>query len=319
MKLTSTFVAATVITCINGFVLPRQPKITTSTMASNDEETVLYSDAGEGKSKNFSKDKRWASLNPTVKARIVKEGQERAIRNKKKREPAANKKRRMLMHYKKAMIENKKISRVTRPLAPNSDQRMKLKDIVIGETYNGTVISLTDFGAYVDVGTECDGLLHVSQITRSEFVEHPRQFFSPGDIVDVRVTRVNPGLKRMQLTMLPEHILEEEDEEEEDFEERISLEELAIDDELWGEIKRVTSYGAYVELGAIEQGWLHFMDHPEFEYGSKPRDFMKVGDRIRCWVSNIEVDMQRIKITANRPNNLPGPKREIQRLFDEEY
>mmetsp|Transcript_3775 Transcript_3775/g.5674 ORF Transcript_3775/g.5674 Transcript_3775/m.5674 type:complete len:346 (+) Transcript_3775:79-1116(+) len=306
--------------------------------ASSEDVVVLYSDDDDDANDNddaneesdsntkttevsFAKNKRWSSLSPAVKARIVSEGQQRAIQNKKKREPAGDKKRRMMMHYKKAMVESKRQSRIMRPLPTNSPNRTQLVDIVTGEqTYNGTIISLTNFGAYVDIGTECDGLLHVSQITRDEFVEHPRQVLKPGDIVeDVRVLRVAPELKKMQLTMLPRHVTEEEDEDEEEFEERIALKDLATDDELWGEIKRVTHFGSYVELGAVVQGWLHFMDHPEFVHGTKPRDIMKVGDRIRCWVSNVDSDMGRIKLTANRPKDLPGPRREIRKVVDDEY
>uniref|UniRef100_A0A7S3QJ39 S1 motif domain-containing protein n=1 Tax=Chaetoceros debilis TaxID=122233 RepID=A0A7S3QJ39_9STRA len=324
MNSVSIFVVILALVIVNGAFIPQESssyrfRTISINLASSEGDTVLYSDNDADDSKKFSKNKRWSSLNPSVKQRIIKEGQERAIRNKKKREPAADKKRRMLMQYKKAMVENKKSLKIMRPLAPNSKDRTKLVDIAIGNVYNGTVISLTDFGAYVDVGSECDGLLHVSQITRDVFVEHPRQALSPGDLIDVRITKVHTGMKKMQLTMLPEHVLEDEDEDEEEFEERIPLTDLALDDELWGEIKRVTSYGAYVELGAVRQGWLHFMDHPEFEYGSKPHDLMSVGDRIRCWVSNVDTDLQRIKLTANRPNDLPGPRREMKIMSDDDY
>lgn len=293
------------------------PTITTSTNSVN--LPLLYSSSDESV---FKQDSRWSSLSPNVKQRIIKEAQERAIRNKKKREPAADKKRRLLMQYKKAQIQAKRDSRVTRPLPLNSPDRIELKELIPNELYNGTVISLTDFGAYVDIGSECDGLLHVSQITRDEFVEHPRQVLTPGMEVDVRLVRVSPELKKMQLTMLPLDVLSVEIENEEDKGERIPIEDLDVDDELWGEIKRVTAFGAYVELGTVKPGWLHFMDHPFFGNvpGAKPNEFMKVGERIRCWVSSVDTDLQRIKLTANRPQHLPGPRREIlKKQGDEEY
>jgi transcriptional accessory protein Tex/SPT6 len=283
----------------------------TSIFAEQDGGTVLYSD--DDQEKSLSKNKRWNSLSPAVKERIIKEGQQRAIQNKKKREPSADKKRRMLMFYKKAAAETKRMSRVERPLPVKSDERIALQDLAVGEIYNGTVISLTSFGAYVDIGSECDGLLHVSQITRERFIEHPKQALTPGDQINVTLVRVSPALKKMHLSMLPKEVLEEEDEDQDDFDERIPLEDLATDDELWGEIKRVTSYGAYVEVGAVVQGWLHFMDHPEFEFGKVPSDFMKVSDRIRCWVSNKDEDNLRLKLTAIRPKDLPGPRREIKK------
>ena len=278
--------------------------------------SLLYSTSDES---TFQKDQRWSSLSPSVKQRIIKEAHERAIRNKKKREPAADKKRRLMMQYKKAQVKAKQDSRVERPLSTDSPDRISLKDLVVNELYNGTVISLTDFGAYVDIGSECDGLLHVSQISREEFVEHPRQVLQPGMEIDVRLVRANPELKKMQLSMLPLEILSEEYEDEDEKGQRIQLNDLAVDDELWGEIKRVTAFGAYVELGAVVSGWLHFMDHPLFGNvpGAKPKEFMEVGQRIRCWVSNIDHDLNRIKLTASRPDHLPGPRREVVKTLDD--
>jgi len=300
-----------------GFIPSSQRPALTQMFAEGD--TILYSDDEQEQEKTLSANKRWASLSPSVKARIVKEGQQRAVINKKKREPIADKKRRMMMHYKQAMAESKSSSRVQRPFRTNSPDRTALKDMVIGDIYNGTVISLTNFGAYVDIGSECDGLLHVSQISRQQFVEHPRQLLKPGDAIDVTLVKCSPDMGKMQVSMLDQETLEEEDEDEEEYEERIPLEDLSADDELWGEIKRVTSFGAYVELGATAQGWLHFMDHVEFDFGKEPSDLMKVGDRIRCWVANVDEERERLKLTGNRPKDLPGPRREMMRRADVEY
>jgi hypothetical protein len=66
--------------------------------------------------------------------------------------------------------------------------------------------------------------------------------------------------------------------------------------------------------GAVCRGFLHFMDHPVFGEvkGSHPREYMRVGDRVRVWVLDVERTQKRIKLTANRPAGLPGPRREVQ-------
>jgi len=216
------------------------------------------------------------------------------------------------MFVKKEQQKKKRASRVKRPTP--LDQRTPLSELTPGMELTGTVISLVNFGAYIDVGTECDGLLHISQISRDVFVEHPKQVLTPGDEVTVRVRAASPELKKLQVTMLPMELVELEREKREELEDRIPLEDIQIDDELWGEIVRVTDYGAYVEVGAITDGFLHFMDHPLWvdHHGSHPSEFMSVGDRIRSWVSDIDSERQRIKLTANRPNHLPGPRREFR-------
>lgn len=303
---------------IQGGMLAFRKSLSLQLLETKNEDKVLYKDDDAEETKERIKKTRWESLSPSVQDGIRKKAQKRAIRNKEKRESADDKKRKMMMFYKKVEQKAKRESRVQRPLQTNSPDRVKLVDVSVGDVRNGTVISITDFGAYVDIGSECDALLHVSQITRKEFVEHPRQILSPGEEIEVTVSRVSPELKKMQVSMLSEKELQMETKVEDDADERIPLEDLNINDELWGEIKRVTAYGAYVELGTAVQGWLHFMDHPEFGIipGAKPHEYMEVGDRIRCWVSQVDEELNRIKLTANRPEDLPGPRRETIKRLD---
>jgi predicted RNA-binding protein with RPS1 domain len=227
-----------------------------------DQAVVLYSDdATTEKTRRPPRPpgggmSRWDSLNPAIKSRIVREAQERAIRAKKRREPASEKKLRLYGQYREMQAQSKRDKHVERPNPVNSKSRARLADMSPGDVVPGRVISLTRFGAYVDVNTEVDGLLHVSQITRDEFVDHPRGYLSPGDDVEVRVVRADPETKKLQLTMLTEEILEEENvmgkhELNEDEDDRIQLNEIEVDDELWGEIRRVTDFGAYVEIGTF--------------------------------------------------------------------
>jgi ribosomal protein S1 len=222
----------------------------------------------------------------------------------------------VLLFYKQKQKEKKRNSKVKRTLQFKDRANRTLSELVVGSTVDGVVISLTPFGAYVDVGSECDGLLHVSQLSRETFVEHPRQVLEPGQHVEVRIRAVSPALKKLQLTMLDAEVDGAGDEDDDDErDEGLALEDVAVDDELWGELSRVTDFGAYVEVGARVAGFLHFMDHPAFTWpenkGVHPRTYMKVGDRVRVWVSNVDLDRQRIKLTAYRPRHLPGPRREV--------
>lgn len=218
------------------------------------------------------------------------------------------------MFYMKDMQRKKKRdSRIDRD--KSFDERTPLSELNVGDIVDGKVISLTRFGVYIDIGTECDGLLHISQISKTDFIEHPRQVFSPGDEVTARISRFSPEQKKLQLTMLPVEDEEGQDPDDVSDEDSIPLEEIAVDDELWGEIKRVTAYGGYVELGAEVEGWLHFMDHPEFGSvaGAPPSDYMNVGDRVRVWAADVDLERKRLKLTAKRPPGLPGPRREMVR------
>lgn len=249
-----------------------------------------------------------------VSPRVRKMNIERAIANKKKREPSSEKKLRLMKLFKDAERRDKLDSIVRRPKSVWDKSRVPLSELKAGSVVNGTVISLTNYGIYVDVGTECDGLLHISQLSDSKFIEHPRQLFSAGEELNVTIYRVSPELKKLQLSMLSNEKMQDQQLKRMNHDDAISLDDLAVDEELWGEITRVTDYGAFVELGAPVQGFLHFMDHPEFPYRKEeihPNELMHVGQRVRLWVSRLDREKNRIQLTGSRPKSLPLLKRDF--------
>ena len=78
---------------------------------------------------------------------------------------------------------------------------LEMKDLKEGMILKGTVRNVIDFGAFVDIGVHQDGLVHISQMTNKEFIKHPLEVVSVGDIVDVKVMSVDLKKKRIQLTM----------------------------------------------------------------------------------------------------------------------
>ena len=77
---------------------------------------------------------------------------------------------------------------------------LDMKDLKEGMVLKGTVRNVIDFGAFVDIGVHQDGLVHISQMTE-EYIRHPLEVVSVGDIVDVKVLSVDLKKKRIQLTM----------------------------------------------------------------------------------------------------------------------
>jgi uncharacterized protein len=76
----------------------------------------------------------------------------------------------------------------------------EMKDLEIGMRLEGVVTNVTNFGAFVDIGVHQDGLVHISQMA-DRFVNDPTEIVKVGEIVTVRVMEVNPGLKRISLSM----------------------------------------------------------------------------------------------------------------------
>uniref|UniRef100_A0A7S1BMA4 S1 motif domain-containing protein n=1 Tax=Corethron hystrix TaxID=216773 RepID=A0A7S1BMA4_9STRA len=257
---------------------------------------------------NMAANPKLYELHPNVRKAIFtnKENRRRAKESKRRREPASVKKRRLLLQYKQSAAATKRAAYIER--AVPREEQFPLESLSRGDAVNAernaTVISLTPFGAYVDIGCEIDGLLHVRDMSASDFISHPRELFTSGDKVDLDllVKYVDPAGRRLAFSAVP---LEDESAEEE--EDRIRVEDVHLHDELWGEIAKVTAYGAFVEIGTEVEGFLHFMDHPDHPLyrGEPPRTFMAVGERVRVWAADVDVERNRIKLTAVRPTALP--------------
>ena len=77
---------------------------------------------------------------------------------------------------------------------------MSLEDLKEGMELTGTVRNVIDFGVFVDIGVHQDGLVHISQIC-DRYIKHPSEVLKVGDIVKVKVLKVDPAKKRISLTM----------------------------------------------------------------------------------------------------------------------
>jgi small subunit ribosomal protein S1 len=75
-----------------------------------------------------------------------------------------------------------------------------LNELQVGEQVTGRVVRLVDFGAFVDIGAQSDGLLHISRLSGG-FVRHPSEVLRPGDEVQVRILEIDAQRRRISLTM----------------------------------------------------------------------------------------------------------------------
>lgn len=79
---------------------------------------------------------------------------------------------------------------------------LDLKDLAIGQKLEGTVRNVVDFGAFVDIGVHEDGLVHISEMSKT-FVNHPSQVVSVGDLVTVWVSKIDLDRHKVNLSLLP--------------------------------------------------------------------------------------------------------------------
>ena len=78
---------------------------------------------------------------------------------------------------------------------------LKIENLEIGMKLQGTVRNVIDFGVFIDIGLKNDGLAHISQLSK-EYIKHPSELFSVGDIVDCYVLDILKDKNKVQLTLL---------------------------------------------------------------------------------------------------------------------
>lgn len=154
-----------------------------------------------------------------------------------------------------------------------------------GQTVKGTVARLTDFGAFVDLGG-VDGLVHISEIAH-EHVDKPSDKLNVGEEVEVKVLSVDKERERISLSIkdtLPGPW--------EDIQEKVQK-----GDVLEGTVKRLTSFGAFVEVFPGVEGLVHISQISHQHIGT-PHEVLEAGQQIRVKVLDVNPEEQRLSLSV---------------------
>lgn len=80
---------------------------------------------------------------------------------------------------------------------------LKAEDLHVGDKLQGTVRNVVDFGLFIDIGLHNDGLAHISKLSK-EYIKHPSDLFSVGDIVDCYVINIDKDKEKVSLSLIEE-------------------------------------------------------------------------------------------------------------------
>ena len=161
-------------------------------------------------------------------------------------------------------------------------QEELLSKIKEGDTIEGTVKNVTDFGAFIDLGG-VDGLLHISEMSWGR-IENPKKVFKSGDKVKVLVKAIDGN--RIALSMkFPEENPWKDAEEK-----------FAVGTVVTGKVARMTDFGAFVELESGVDALLH-VSQISRERVEKPQDVLSIGQEITAKVVDLNVDAKKISLS----------------------
>ncbi len=176
--------------------------------------------------------------------------------------------------------------------------KFRWDDLRPGLQTEGKVVRLEKFGAFVDIGMETDGLVHISEMAAGR-VNKPSDVVSEGDVVTVWVKEADRKARRISLTMVspPD----------------VDLRTLKPDTILTGRVVRLENFGAFVDIGAGRDGLIHITEMGR-GYVGNPSEILSVGEDIQVRV--LEVDPRKGRISLSM-KDLPSEQVATETIGEE--
>ena len=180
-----------------------------------------------------------------------------------------------------------------------SNELSSLEDLAPKMKLEGTVTNTELYGAFVDIGLERDGMVHISRLA-SRRVNKVSDKVKPGDKVTVWVVDVEPETSRIALTMVEPPEIEWKD--------------LKAGQIHTGEVVRLERYGAFVDIGAERPGLLHVREMSK-GYVKHPSDIVKVGEDVEVRIMKVDRRKRQIDLTMNMEEALAEIQDEEEEPF----
>ena len=155
-----------------------------------------------------------------------------------------------------------------------------------GTRINGRVVSLTDYGAFVELEPGVEGLVHVSEMTWSHEVRHPSKIVSAGAQVDAQVLNVDEGARKISLGMKqvapnPWDLVETK---------------YPVGTKIAGKVKSLTDFGAFIGLDEGVDGLIHISDMSWTKHVKHPSEIFKKGQQVESVVLKIDKEKERLSL-----------------------
>jgi len=165
----------------------------------------------------------------------------------------------------------------------------------IGTRVRGRVVSLTDYGAFIELEPGVEGLVHVSVMSWTHEVRHPSRVVSIGDQVEAAVLNVDPASRKISLGMKqtapnPWDMVEGK---------------YAIGTHIEGKVKSLTDFGAFVGLEEGIDGLIHISDMSWTKHIKHPSELFKKGQKVEAVVLRIDKEKERLSLGYKQLKNDP--------------
>ncbi len=156
----------------------------------------------------------------------------------------------------------------------------------IGAQVRGRILSVTDYGAFVELEQGIEGLVHVSEMTWSKRMKHPSKMVKPGDEVDTIILSVNPNDRRISLGMK-----QLQDNPWEALEDKYPIGAV-----IEGRVRNLTDFGAFIEIEDGIDGLVHVSNLSWTKRIKHPSEVLKKGEKVKAIVLGVEPENRRLSL-----------------------
>ncbi len=162
-----------------------------------------------------------------------------------------------------------------------------------GDAIKVTVSNIEPYGAFVDLGNDIEGFLHVSEVSWDKDIKNPKDYLNVGDEIDVEVIEINPETRRLRVSY--------KNLQPKPFEE--FLQNYKEGDIVKGVVTTLTDFGAFVRIGKVE-GLLHNQD-VSWHKGAKAKDLLAKSDEVDVKIIKIDPQQERISLSKKALEESP--------------
>ncbi len=168
----------------------------------------------------------------------------------------------------------------------------------VGDRLKGKVVSITDYGAFVELEKGVEGLIHVSEMSWTRHVRHPSKVVSIGDIIDAVVLKVDKANEKISLGL-----------KQVEPDPWLTLDQkYPPGTRVKGKVRNLTNFGAFVELEEGIDGLVHVSDMSWTKRVAHPSEVLKKGDTVEVVILSIDKEHRRISLGLKQVSDDPWPK-----------
>lgn len=177
-------------------------------------------------------------------------------------------------------------------------------NVAEGNVYTGTVRSLTNYGAFVDLGG-VDGMIHISELSWTR-IKHPSEIVKVGDTVEVYVKELDRENKKISLGY----------KKVEDNPWEILRRDYPVDSEVECQVVSLTSFGAFARIIPGVDGLIH-ISQISYKHIGTPAEALKVGDVVKAKIMEIDFDKKRVSLSIKALLDPPAAEEAVEAPAEE--